>query len=231
MTAPKGTFSIAVFAKNEEHNIPFVVDSLLKKYSADRIVFVLDGNIGPTADILSKNSLRFIPGPNRGKGVAVRTAINHITSDVLVFMDADGSHDPAEIKSLLDPLLEDEAEMVIGSRFLGGSQELSGSIDNRIRCLGNRISNHIVNSVWNRTGTKISDSQNGFRAIKRGYFLKLNLTENSFSIEQEMIVKALKRGYRIQEVASFESSRRYGRSHVSKLHFIRYAACFIKNLP
>lgn len=223
-------FTIAVFAKNEDKNIPLVVDRLLARYSGERVMFVLDGDIEPTARILAENKLRFIEGPNRGKGAAVRCAIRSIDSEFLVFMDADGSHDPGEIEGLLDPLMKDRAEMVIGSRFLGRSEELHGSVANRIRYLGNVSGNIVVNALWNRTGMKITDAQNGFRSVKRRPFLTLALEENGFSIEQEMVIKCLKKGYRILEVPSVEMKRQYGRSHISNSHFFHYARCIVKNM-
>jgi glycosyltransferase involved in cell wall biosynthesis len=223
-------FTISVFAKNEEENIPFVVDRLLARYDAGRMVFVLDGDIESTARILTEKGIRFIQGPGRGKGAAIRFAIRSIDSELLVFMDADGSHDPDEIGGLLEPLMNDGAEMVIGSRFLGSSEELHGSMSDRLRYAGNVSGNCVINALWNRTGTKITDAQNGFRSIKRRPFLALALEEDGFSIEQEMVIKCLKNGYRIREVPSFERKRRCGSSHISSSHFFRYAACVVRNI-
>jgi glycosyltransferase involved in cell wall biosynthesis len=224
-------FTISVFAKNEEENIPFVVDRLLARYDDGRIVFVLDGNIEPTARILTERRIPFIKGPDRGKGAAIRFAIRNVDSEFLVFMDADGSHDPDEIDGLLEPLMNDSAEMVIGSRFLGSSEELHSSMSDRLRYAGNVSGNFVINALWNRTGTNITDAQNGFRSVKRTPFLALGLKEDGFSIEQEMVIKCLKKGYRIREVPSFEKKRMRGRSHISNSHFFRYAACMIRNLP
>jgi glycosyltransferase involved in cell wall biosynthesis len=224
-------FTVTVFAKNEEENIPFVVDRLLTKYDAGRIVFVLDGNLEPTARILAERQIRFMQGPGEGKGAAIRFAIRTVDSELLVFMDADGSHDPDEIDGLLAPLMNDSAEMVIGSRFLGGSEELHGSMADRLRYAGNVTGNWFINALWNRTGTKITDAQNGFRSVKRGPFAALALEEDGFSIEQEMVIKCLKKGYRIREVPSFEKKRMRGRSHISNSHFFRFVACMVRNLP
>ena len=223
-------FSIVVFAKNEGENVSFVVNELLKKYPADRIIFVLDGEIDPAVNILSEKGIKFIKGPDKGKGAAIRTAINNIDSDILVLMDADGSHSPGEINDLLNPLTDDMVTMVIGSRFLGSSEELYDNVFNRIRCLGNAFGNIIINSLWNRTGKNITDAQNGFRSIRRVDFLALDIEENSFSIEQEMVIKCLKKGYKISEVPSFERKRKFGRSHISAKHIIDYVGCIIRNI-
>jgi dolichol-phosphate mannosyltransferase len=223
-------FSIVLFAKDEDRNIFFIINQLLQRYEADKIIAVLDGNIEPTASMLREKNVRFIQGPNKGKGAALRIAIESIESDIFVFIDADGSHNPDEIERLLEPLMNNEAELVIASRFLGGSEELSGSIENSIRRLGNILSNYVINFLWNRNKKRISDSQNGFRAIKKEATLGLNLNENGFSIEQEMVIKCLKKGYRIVEVPSFESRRKYGNSHIPKFHTCYYIGCIVKNL-
>jgi dolichol-phosphate mannosyltransferase len=223
-------FSIVLFAKDEDRNIFFIINQLLQRYEADKIIAVLDGNIEPTASMLREKNVRFIQGPNKGKGAALRIAIESIDSDIFVFIDADGSHNPDEIERLLEPLMNNEAELVIASRFLGGSEELSGSIENSIRRLGNILSNYVINFLWNRNNKIISDSQNGFRAIKKEATLDLKLNENGFSIEQEMVIKCLKKGYRIVEVPSFESRRKYGNSHIPKFHTCYYIGCIVKNL-
>ena len=223
-------FRIVLFARNEELNIPSIIDKLLRKYEASKIIAVLDGNIEPTAKILEGKKVKYIQGPDKSKGTAIRTAIQDIESEILVFIDADGSHNPDEIEGLLTPLINNEADMVIASRFLGGSEELDGNIDNFIRNLGNILGNYVINSLWNRNNKKISDCQNGFRAINRKAALDIDLKEDGFSIEQEMVIKCLKKGYKIAEVPSFELERKYGKSHISKIHLFYYILCIIKNL-
>jgi len=223
-------FKIVLFAKDEGRNMFFTINQLLQRYEAEKIIAVLDGNIESTASILAEKNVKFIRGPNRGKGAALRTAIAGIETDIFVFMDADGSHRPDEIEELLKPLMNNEAEMVIASRFLGGSEELCGSIENLIRRLGNVLGNYLINFIWNRNKKIISDCHNGFRAIKREAALNLNLKENGFSIEHEMVIKCLKKGYGIIEVPSVELKRKYGKSHISKLLFCcYYIVCIIKN--
>lgn len=223
-------FNIVLFAKDEDRNICFVIDQLLQRYAADNIIAVLDGNIEPTAVMLRQRNVSFIRGPNKGKGAALRAAIESIACDIFVFFDADGSHNPDEIDRLLKPLMNNQAELVIASRFLGGSEELAGSIENSIRRLGNILGNYFINFFWNRNNKRITDTQNGFRAIKRETALGLDLNEDGFSIEQEIVIKCLRKGHRIVEVPSFESRRKYGNSHIPKFHIFYYIGCMVKNL-
>jgi hypothetical protein len=131
---------------------------------------------------------------------------------------------------MLAPLTSEGADMVIGSRFLGMSEELHGAMINRIHNAGNVLGNVVINALWNRTGTRITDAQNGFRSVRRRPFLTLGLEENGFAIEQEMVIKCLKKGYRIREVPSVEGKRAHGRSHIPVWYFFRFAGCIARNV-
>src|SRR6185503_8961406 len=124
----------------------------------------------------------------------VRIAIREATGDIVVLIDADGSHDPADIPRLIAPIKAGEFDLVIGSRGKGGSDELHGTIDQFIRYLGSQFIMLVIHYRWN---VRLTDSQNGFRAIRRDVALKLNLTSDLTTIEQEMLMKALKHGYRV----------------------------------
>jgi hypothetical protein len=124
---------------------------------------------------------------------------------------------------------EKSADLVIASRFLAGSDELSGSITNRLRFLGNILSTFTINVIWGRGKRIITDSQNGFRAIRRKVATTLRLKEKGFAIEQEMVIECLKRGYKICEVGSYELQRKHGVSHVNIIKRLpEYLWCFIK---
>jgi hypothetical protein len=100
---------------------------------------------------------------------------------------------------------------VTGSRFLGGTDELYGGFGEFLRLVGSSL---ISTCIGWRFKNKISDSQNGFRAIKTDVLRKLNLKENITTIEQEMIIKTLKKGFRLIEVPSHEYNRFSGKSHI-----------------
>jgi dolichol-phosphate mannosyltransferase len=147
----------------------------------------------------------------KGKGQAIRQALGETTTDIVVFIDADGSHDPKDIPALVAPIAAGKADLVIGSRGKGGSDELHGTFGQFIRYVGSQLIMLAINYRW---GVRLSDSQNGFRAIRRDVGLALDLKSNLTTIEQEMLMRALKRGYRVDEVASHEYERRWGTSKV-----------------
>ena len=129
-----------------------------------------------------------------GRAQAIRQAFQDATTDIVVFIDADGSHDPKDIPALVAPIAAGTADLVIGSRGKGGSDELHGTLGQFIRYVGSQLIMLAINYRWD---VRLSDSQNGFRAIRRDVGKALDLRSNLTTIEQEMLMRALKRGYRV----------------------------------
>ncbi len=218
--------TVVIPAKDEEGLIGEIVDSV-KPYADD--VLVVDGHSRDrTAEIALAHGARVIQDHGRGKGEALRMAIAEGTTGILVFIDADGSHEPNDIPKLVGPIKADQADLVIGSRQTGGSDELHGTLEQFIRYIGSQVIMLGINYRWN---VRFTDSQNGFRAIRRDVGIRLGLTSNLTTIEQEMEMKALKQGFRVQEVSSHEYERRWG---VSKVVVWRlwpaYVWSFLRNL-
>lgn len=222
----KDKLSIIIPTKNEEANIR---DIILKcgRFSDD--IIVIDAHSGDkTQEIAESLGAQVFLDDKSGKGSAIRLGINKAERDVLVFIDADGSHDPEDIPKVVTPILEDRADHVSTSRMRGGSDELHGDFLKFVRMVGSDI---ITLGINYRFNVRLTDSQNGFRAIKRKVALDLDLKENITTIEQEMIIKTLKKGYRILEVPSHEYERKYGDSNVkvSKV-WLRYVYSWLKYL-
>jgi dolichol-phosphate mannosyltransferase len=205
---PAAAVTVVIPTKNEEGLIGEIVDSV-RPYGQ---VLVIDGrSTDRTREIAEAHGARVVLDGGKGKGQAIRQALNEATTDIVVFIDADGSHDPKDIPALVGPIAEGKADLVIGSRGKGGSDELHGTLSQFIRYVGSQL---IMLSINYRWGVRLSDSQNGFRAIRREVGLALNLRSNLTTIEQEMLMRALKLGYRVDEVASHEYERRWGTSKV-----------------
>ena len=119
----------------------------------------------PTARAKSpRNTARVILDDGTGKGGAIRQAIREATGDILVFIDGDGSHDPHDIPALIEPIVQGAADHVSGSRMLGGSDELHATFHQFIRLFGSQI---ITLSINYTQDVRLTDCQNGFRAIRR----------------------------------------------------------------
>ncbi len=201
--------AVVILAKNEERTIGSAV---LGAMPFAHEVAVFDGR---STDGTRENAARHGAGvhldPGRGKGAAIRMALEMINADVLVFMDADGSHDPTEIPRLALPVVRGETDLCVGSRFAGGSDELSVSIPQLIRTIGNISMNIAINMRWK---VELTDTLNGFRAIRRSAALSVAMRENRHTIEQEMVMKMLQHRYRVTNAPTHEYSRVHGESHI-----------------
>jgi dolichol-phosphate mannosyltransferase len=205
---PPATVTVVIPTKNEEGLIGEIVDSV-RPYGE---VLVIDGrSTDRTREVAEAHGARVVLDGGKGKGQAIRQALGETTTDIVVFIDADGSHDPRDIPALVAPIAAGKADLVIGSRGKGGSDELHGTFGQFIRYVGSQLIMLAINYRWD---VRLSDSQNGFRAIRREVGLALDLKSNLTTIEQEMLMRALKLGYRVDEVASHEYERRWGTSKV-----------------
>lgn len=198
-----------ICAKNEERSIAAVVRGARAHVQE---VLVLDGHSSDaTVEAAAAAGATVHLDPGRGKGSAVRRSLELTDADIVVFLDADGSHDPDDIRRLLQPLLAGELDLCVGSRFTGGSEELSISLGQLIRTIGNISMNIVINKRW---GTRLTDTLNGFRAVRRRLALDAGLTEDRHTIEQEMVMKMLRRGFRVGNTPTHEFARRHGQSHI-----------------
>ena len=205
---PAATVTVVIPTRNEEGLIGEIVDAV-RPYGD---VLVVDGHsTDRTREVAAAHGARVVLDGGRGKGQAIRQALTETTSDIVVFIDADGSHETTDIPKLIAPIAAGEADLVIASRGKGGSDELHGTVGQFIRYVGSQLIMLAINYRWN---VRLSDSQNGFRAIRRQVGIDLDLQSNLTTIEQEMLMRALKRGYRVGEVGSHEYERRWGTSKV-----------------
>jgi len=203
------TVTIVVPARNEAPSIGGILDGA-RPY-ADELLVIDGHSTDGTADVAREHGASVLLDDGKGKGSALRQAIQASTTDLILFIDADGSHDPEDIPRVLAPLHAGEADLVIASRPMGGSDELHGDFEKVSRMIGSHIITLCINY---RFDVRLSDSQNGFRALTTACAQSLHLREDSTTIEQEMLMQALHRGYRVKEVAAHEYARTHGKSTI-----------------
>ena len=207
---PNPSITAIIPARNEELTVGLVVRECLNYVGT--VIVVEGGSTDRTAAIAAAAGARVIRDEGLGKGAALRLAVSHVTTPLCVFVDADGSHDPIDIPLLVAPILADTADHVTGSRLLGGSDELHGGGDEFLRLAGSAFITYLFN--W-RYGSRLSDSQNGFRAIRTDVFRRLNLRSRHTTIEMEMIAATLAAGLVLSEVPTHERRRAAGYSKIS----------------
>lgn len=218
--------TIIIPTLNEEETIADVIEQC--KGYGDEIIVVDGHSADRTREIATSLAVKVIVDNGTGKGSALRQALSVATGDIVVFIDADGSHDPRDIPRIVQPIVEGKADHVTGSRILGGSSELFGGFNEFLRLAGSSFITECIN--W-RFNVKISDSQNGFRAIKREVANKLDLREKITTIEQEMVMRTLKKGYLLAEVPSHEHRRIIGDSKIKlRKVWFRYGYSLVKYL-
>jgi dolichol-phosphate mannosyltransferase len=218
--------TVVIPTKNEEGAIAEILDAV-RPYANE--ILVIDGHsTDGTREIAAARNARVLLDAGRGKGEALRRSFSAASHEILVFIDADGSHDPHDIPKLLAPIRRNEAEMVIGSRTRGGSDELHGTAEQLLRYVGSQL---IMLAINYRFGVRLTDSQNGFRAIRKDVAAALGAKANLTTIEQEMLMRALKRGCRVVEVPTHEFERKSGVSKVSVWRlWLAYLWSLIRNI-
>lgn len=218
--------TIVIVAKNEAENLPWVFERL-RWFTGDRVL--VDGHsTDATATLAVAEGWRVVPDSGTGKGDALRKGAEVARGEVVVYIDADGSHDPHDIPRLVLPILSNDADLVLGSRMRGGSDELYASVRELVRMFGSAV---ITIAINYRFGRRFTDYQNGFRAIRRNVMRSLGTTERTFTIEQEMAIRAIRAGHRVVEVATHEYRRRHGKSHIVVWRVSwAYLWCLVRNL-
>jgi glycosyltransferase involved in cell wall biosynthesis len=180
-------------AYNEEVSIGSVV--LRAREYADRVIVIDDGSLDRTAEVAELAGAEVIRHPrNRGKGAALKTGFEALNgSDIIVTIDTDGQHDPADIPLLVEPIRTGQADMVNGSRYINGNKK-----DTPVyRRLGQVILDKVTNLD---SGLTVTDSQSGFRAFSSKSKDAFQFKQNGLAIESEMLVDAAEAGLRIKEV-------------------------------
>lgn len=204
--------TVVLPAYNEEVSIGSIV--LLTRFYADNVIVIDDGSADRTAEIAKKAGAEvIIHKTNAGKGGALKTgfkAAADIGADIIVTMDSDGQHNPADIPKLIAPIIEGDADIVNGSRYLNGLDKHTP--------IYRRVGQTILDGVTNlSSGVKITDSQSGFRAFAASTVGIFRFDAQGMGIESEMLADAGKAGIRIKEV---EVGVRYdvGNSTLNPLH-------------
>lgn len=201
--------SVIVPTLDEEETLGEVLDEVAPY--ADELLVVDGRSRDRTAEVARHHGARVVEDDGGGKGAAVRLALRIAAHPIVVFVDGDGSHAAADIPALVAPIRSGDADIVIGSRMTGGSDELFSDASEFVRLTGSMIINLAINYRWK---VRLSDTQNGFRAVARDRVAALGMTENGTTIEQEMVMKALARGLRVMNVPSHEYMRRGGQSKI-----------------
>ena len=205
---------ITLPAYNEEKNIGIVVSKIKKVIPTAQILVIDDGSKDYTAKIAKEAGATVVSfAANRGLVAAFKAAKKNallMGADIILNMDADGQHRPEDIHLVLKPLLDNKADVVIGSRFKGKIKKKS-----LIKYVGNIMFSKLISSL---TRQRITDAQSGFRAYTREVAEHLEI-KTGHTYTQQMLIQAAYHKFKIIEVPIIENVRRYGTSKVVKNPF------------
>lgn len=200
--------SLVIPAKNEAASLQWLLPKLLENVRAEQIYLVDDGSTDKTAQIADDYGVNRISHPySMGNGAAIKSGARQATGELLLFMDADGQHDPADIPRLLEKF-DQGYDMVVGARD-AHSQASWG------RGMANRLYNRIASYM---TGQQVDDLTSGFRLVRARRFREfLHLLPNGFSYPTTSTMAFFRAGYPIGYLPIHAASR-VGKSHIRPIH-------------
>ena len=198
--------SVLIPVYNEVATLERIIERVEAVDLPKEIVLVDDYSTDGTREILKKLEGRpglkiFMHDRNRGKGAAIRTALEHIEGTHVVIQDADLEYDPNDYSELLRPILESNADVVYGSRFLGARRVFLYS-----HYLGNRFLTGLTNVLY---GCTLTDMETCYKCFRREVFEKVKLRSDRFNIEPEITAKVLKNKFKLYEIPIRYSGRDY----------------------
>lgn len=199
--------TLVTLTLNEIEGIKTLFDKIPFK-DFDEVIALDGGSTDGTIEFFKSKGITVVPQKTKGRGEAFRLAIETATGDVVAFFSPDGNEDPKDTIKLAN-LIKDGYDMAIASRFMKGSRNEEDEDWFPVRSWANQAFTILANLFFNG---KVTDSINGFRAVKKDSFKALCVNASGFAIEYQMTIRALKLKQKIIEIPTIEGNRIGGQS-------------------
>jgi len=195
--------SFLVPVHNEEATIAEVLDRIAALDLDAQTIVVDDGSTDRSAEVAQRDGVTVIRQAHRGKGAAIRAAIPLVDGDIAVIQDADMEYDPAEVPALIEPIERGVADVVYGSRLVGGRPQRAYLFWHKV---GNQVLSLLTGVLYNTT---LTDMETGYKAFRADVLRSLDLREDGFGIEPEITGEVCRRHLRIYELPISYFGRTY----------------------
>lgn len=204
MTAPLPAdflLTVVMPVYNEEKTLVEIVDAVLAEPTPKELVLVDDGSTDASRSILrqleQRDGVRVrMHEQNRGKGAALRTGFEAAHGDLVVIQDADLEYDPQDYRKLLQPILDGEADVVYGSRYLVDESDPDRERDAFVHYLGNRVLTFVSNLA---TGLNLTDMETCYKCFRREVLTPIRIRSRRFTVEPELTAKIARSDARVWE--------------------------------
>jgi glycosyltransferase involved in cell wall biosynthesis len=202
--------ALVLLTFNEIEALPQLFDKIPLS-AADEVFAVDGGSQDGTVEYLRSKGVKVLGQPRRGRGCAFQVALDATTADVLCYYSPDGNEDPADIPKVFEKLEAGGYDLVVASRMCKGAHNEEDELAIPLRKWVNQAFTFLANVIWNR-GPYVTDTINGFRAVRADSLRRADCRVDGFVIEYLMSMRMMKLGMRIGEIATYESPRLGGQS-------------------
>ncbi len=199
--------SIVIPVYNEKNTIKEIVRRVRETPFEKEIIIVDDYSTDGTRELLkeieNEPDLRILYHPqNMGKGASLRSGFENVSGDIVIIQDADLEYDPGEYPNLIQPISEGKADVVYGSRFMGGPR--------RVLYFWHAIGNHLLTLLSNMmTNLNLTDMETCYKVFRREVLKKITIKSNRFGVEPEITAKIARLGVKLYEIPISYNGRKY----------------------
>lgn len=185
-------FVVAIPCYNEELTIAKVIRDFRNELPNSKIIVFDNNSKDKSAELAMSSGAEVLCVKKQGKGNVVKNIFKKIDEDILILVDGDDTYFAKDVKKLVQPIIDDEADMVVGNRIMGKNRGMNTSHN-----LGNKLFRWILNIFFR---TKFQDILSGYRVFSKDFYKNVSLLSSGFEVETELTLQALEREFRVMEI-------------------------------